>query len=65
MSKMKSVLSLGEMLLRLSPENHKMIIQSGTNLLEMFYGGAELNVSIAFANLLVKCGYITKVPDNS
>ena len=37
MSKMKSVLLLGEMLLRLSPENHKMIIQSGTNLLEMFY----------------------------
>lgn len=65
MSKMKSVLSLGEMLLRLSPENHKMIIQSGTNLLEMFYGGAELNVSIALANFGVKSGYITKVPDNS
>ena len=65
MSKMKSVLSLGEMLLRLSPENHKMIIQSSTNLLEMFYGGAELNVAIALANFGVKSGYITKVPDNS
>ena len=62
---MKSVLALGEMLLRLSPENHRMIIQSNTNSLEMHFGGAELNVSVALANLGIRAGYITKVPNNS
>ncbi|RRD40169.1 sugar kinase [Leptotrichia sp. OH3620_COT-345] len=62
---MKKVLSFGEILLRLSPQEHKMIIQSNTDVFEIFYGGAELNISIALSNFGIKSGYITKVPDNA
>ncbi|MDO5088162.1 MAG: sugar kinase [Leptotrichiaceae bacterium] len=62
---MKKVLSFGEILLRLSPQDHKMIVQSNTDLLEIFYGGAELNISIALSNFGIKSGYLTKVPDNA
>ena len=62
---MKKVLAIGEMLLRLSPEDYKMIIQPTTDKLEMFYGGAELNISVDLSNFGIKTGYLTKVPDNS
>lgn len=62
---MKKVLTVGEMLLRLSPEGYKMITQPSANTLEMFYGGAELNVSVDLSNFGVNVGYFTKVPDNS
>ena len=61
---MKKVLTIGEMLLRFSPNDHKLIIQPNTNSLDMYYGGAEANVAVAISSFGGESGYITKLPDN-
>src|SRR4051812_21654191 len=57
-----SVLSFGELLLRISPD------QSGNwlkqNVLPFYIAGAELNVSSALALWNVPAKYITALPDN-
>ncbi len=55
-------LSLGESMIRLSPEGHGRIEFSPT--LECHVGGGEYNVAYALARLGFKTGFISKLPDN-
>ena len=45
---MSQIITFGEVLMRLSPEGNKKLIQS--NRLEYYFGGTELNVGISIAN---------------
>lgn len=56
------VLSFGELLLRLSTENHQRIKQSTH--FEVNFGGAEANVAVGLAQLGIDATYFTVVPDN-
>ncbi|MBO0995379.1 sugar kinase [Bacillus sp. SD088] len=59
---MKKIVTLGEILLRLSTLVGERIQQS-TQLL-MHYGGAEANVGVSLANLGLEVYFVSKVPDN-
>ena len=60
---MKSVVSFGEIMLRLTPFNYQRIEQSKSFAIE--YGGSESNVAATLAQLNASVKYITRVPDNS
>lgn len=53
----------GEMLLRLTPTNHQMLIQASQ--LDMMYGGSEANIAVALSNWGEKTSYVTCLPDNN
>lgn len=55
-------LSLGESMVRLSPEGHGRI--EFAPLFECHVGGGEYNVAYALARLGCKTGFISKLPDN-
>lgn len=59
----KKVVTLGEVMLRLSTSDHKRFVQSETY--EATYGGAEANVAAAMCNYGFDGTFITKVPDNA
>ncbi len=59
---MKKVVTIGEVLLRLSPPGYERFLQANT--LEIIYGGAEANVAIALANWGVNSCFVTQLPDN-
>ena len=54
------LITLGEMLMRLSPPVFKHSAQSGV--FEYFFGGAEMNVAAAAAQLGRKTAFLTKLP---
>lgn len=56
-------ITLGELLLRLSPPNNEKI--RSTDEFKVTYGGAEANVAASLANLGVDSSYFTVVPDSS
>ena len=56
------LLSLGELLLRLSPSGDNRLV-TATNL-ETHLGGAEMNVAAGASLLGLKTGVLTKLPDN-
>lgn len=56
-------ISMGELLLRLSPPNNEKIRM--TNDFKVTYGGAEANIAVSLANLGVDSSYFTVVPDSS
>lgn len=56
-------ITIGEILLRLSPPNYEKI--RNTNSFIVNYGGAEANVAAALANLGVDSTFYTVLPDNS
>lgn len=56
------VLSLGEILLRLSPPSNERLVRG--DLLRKQTGGAELNVASGIAMLGLRTGIISKIPDN-
>lgn len=56
------VIGMGEVMLRLSPENKERISQSKT--FEKNAGGSELNVVSGISQLGARTGIITKLPDN-
>ena len=58
---MKTV-CFGEILLRLSPENHKRFLQAEN--FEAFYGGAEANVAVSLANFGADASFVTKLPSH-
>lgn len=62
MLKKYDVLSLGEILLRLSPENNEKISRSNT--FEKQVGGAELNVLSGISLLGLKTGMISMLPES-
>lgn len=59
---MKKVVTMGEVLLRLSPPGYERFLQANT--LEIIYGGAEANVAIALANWGINSCFVTQLPDN-
>ena len=56
------LLSMGEILLRLSPLPNEKLARG--ELLEKRIGGAELNVAAGVAMLGLRTGFISKIPDN-
>ena len=58
----KKVVTLGEIMLRLSTPGHKCFVQSET--FDATYGGAEANVAVAMSNYGLEGTFLTKVPDN-
>ncbi|MFM7320754.1 MAG: sugar kinase [Armatimonadota bacterium] len=59
---MKTVVAFGEVMLRLSPPGALRFPQ--TDLLEMSFGGAEVNVAVALAQLGTPASFVTRLPDH-
>ncbi len=59
---MGTVVTFGEVMLRLTPPGSLRIGQ--TDLLEMSFGGAEVNVAVALAQLGTPSAFVTTLPDN-
>ena len=60
---MKKIVSLGEVLMRLSPPAYERFLQAQN--FDINYGGAEANVALGLSNLGYDSHFITKVPDLS
>ncbi|WP_289184003.1 sugar kinase [uncultured Dubosiella sp.] len=56
-------ITMGEILLRLTPPNYGKIVVS--NVFEANYGGSEANIALALSNLGVDSTFFSVVPDNS
>ncbi len=54
------VITFGEIMLRLAPENYLRFVQS--NKFEATFGGAEANVAVSLANYGVDVSFVTKLP---
>ncbi len=59
---MAKVVTMGEIMLRLSTENHQRFLQA--NKFEVCYGGGEANVAVSLANYGHNAEFVTKVPEN-
>ena len=57
---MKKVVTFGELMLRLAPENYLRFIQSEKY--EATFGGAEANVAVSLANYGVDVAFVTRLP---
>lgn len=58
----KKVVTLGEIMLRLSTPDFKRFVQADS--LDVTYGGGEANVAAALCNYGLQGVFVTKVPDN-
>lgn len=58
----QKVLTLGEIMLRLSPPYFKRFTQ--TRLFDVTFGGGEANVAVSLANFGIPVEYITRLPNN-
>lgn len=58
----KKIVTFGEIMLRLTPPDHKRIVQTDT--LDVIYGGGEANVAVTLANFGLDSYYVTKLPEN-
>ena len=58
----KKVVTLGEIMLRLSTSDHKRFVQSDS--FEVTYGGGEANVAASLCNYGLNGAFVTKVPKN-
>lgn len=58
----KKVVTLGEIMLRLSTPDHKRFVQADS--LDVTYGGGEANVAAALCNYGLNGTFVTKVPNN-
>ncbi len=57
---MKRVITLGEIMLRLSPQGFRRFIQSDN--FEVIWGGGEANVAVSCANYGMDAKFVTKLP---
>ncbi len=57
------VVTLGEIMLRLSIPNFKRFIQADS--FDVTYGGGEANVAVTLCNYGLQGTFVTKIPDNS
>ena len=57
------IITFGEIMLRLSPENNERFTQCHE--FEAVYGGGEANTAVSLANFGVDCGFVTKLPGHS
>jgi len=56
------VVTMGEIMLRLSTPNHEKFIQADE--FDVCYGGGEANVAVSLANYGHDAAFVTKVPEN-
>ncbi len=59
---MKKVVTFGELMLRLAPENYLRFLQS--NKYQATFGGAEANVAVSLANYGVDVAFVSKLPEH-
>ena len=59
----KKVVTLGEIMLRLSTPDFKRFIQADS--FDVTYGGGEANVAVAISNYGLQGVFVSKVPDNA
>ncbi len=57
---MKKVITFGELMLRLAPENYLRFVQSDKY--EATFGGAEANVAVSLANYGLDVAFVSKLP---
>lgn len=57
---MSEVVTFGELMLRLAPENYLRFVQSERY--QATFGGAEANVAVSLANYGVNAAFVTKLP---
>ena len=57
---MKKVITFGELMLRLAPENYLRFVQSEKY--EVTFGGAEANVAVSLANYGIDVAFVSKLP---
>ena len=56
------VVTFGELMLRLAPENYLRFVQSDK--FEANFGGAEANVAVSLANYGMDCAFVTRLPSH-
>ena len=59
----KKFITMGEIMLRLTPPNYEKIRMAST--FGLSYGGSEANIALALANLGVDSTFFSVVPNNS
>ncbi|MCR5776906.1 MAG: sugar kinase [Lachnospiraceae bacterium] len=59
---MKKIVTMGEIMLRLSTPGHERFLQADE--FDVNYGGGEANVAVSLANYGHKAEFVTAVPDN-
>ena len=59
---MAKIITFGEIMLRLMPEDGHRILQ--TNRLEATFGGGEANDAVSLGNFGESVGYVTALPEN-
>ncbi|MDF2686995.1 MAG: 2-dehydro-3-deoxygluconokinase [Clostridia bacterium] len=59
---MAKVITFGEIMLRLAPQNYLRFFQN--DLLEATFGGGEANVAVSLANFGIPTAYVTRLPKN-
>ncbi len=59
---MKKVVTFGELMLRLAPENYLRFVQSEKY--EATFGGAEANVAVSLANYGMDAAFVSKLPSH-
>lgn len=59
---MHTIVTLGEIMLRLQPENHLRFVQADR--FESTFGGAEANVAVSLAQFGEHAVYVTKLPEH-
>lgn len=59
-NKKNKIVTMGEIMLRLSPENNERFTQCHE--FEAVYGGGEANTAVSLANFGMDCSYVTKLP---
>ena len=57
------VVTFGEIMLRLKPQEHERLFQSP--MLEATFGGGEANVAVSLANFGDQATFVTVLPDNA
>ncbi|PJI09424.1 MULTISPECIES: sugar kinase [Clostridium] len=60
---MGKIVTLGEIMLRLSPAGYDRFVQAKQ--FNAFYGGSEANVAVSLANFGKEVSYVTKLPENA
>ena len=58
----QKVLTLGEIMLRLSPPYFKRFSQARS--FDVIFGGGEANVAVSLANFGISVDYVTRLPNN-
>lgn len=59
----QKVVTLGEIMLRLSTPGHQRFVQA--NQFDVTYGGGEANVAVALCNYGLEGTFVTKIPENA